>query len=85
MVKPQHYSSELMVLPHGELDDESSTMSAQGQLEEKTQGRVYSKEFGADIFRERCESNDLMDDMWLLKRANPIFDSDDDEDDGTCD
>jgi hypothetical protein len=85
MVKPQHYAPEIMVLPHGELDDESSTMSALGHLEEKTQGQPCTEEFVTAIFRERSVSDEILDDMWLLKRANPVFDSEDDEDDETCD
>lgn len=83
MVKPQHYAPELMVLPHGELDDESSTMSAQGQFDGKTYGQRISEEFAAGIFREQSDTNELLDDLWLLKRANPVFDPDD-EDDGNC-
>jgi hypothetical protein len=84
MVKPQHYAPELMVLAHEALEEESSTMSVQGQLEGKNQGQPYSDGFTAGIFRDRSDSNELLDDMWLLKRANPVFDSDDDEDNVSC-
>ena len=80
MFKAQHYTPELMISSQGELDDESSTMSAQGKLEEKNQVQRYTNEIDMGIFRERSDANELMDDLWLIKRANPVFDSDDDDD-----
>eukprot|EP00934_Nitzschia_sp_Nitz4_P005875 Nitzschia sp. Nitz4//scaffold31_size150131//82442//83414//NITZ4_002835-RA/size150131-exonerate_est2genome-gene-0.58-mRNA-1//1//CDS//3329547680//5865//frame0 len=51
------------------LDKESRTPSLESEMEEPL----------PDIFRQRSELDEDDNDMFMLKRANPVYDSDDDE------
>jgi hypothetical protein len=81
MVKSPHQaqSSDFMIVPRGlHIDDESSTMSVQETGDEKNQVR---HSVVSDILRRRrMDTNDQdLEDLWVIQRANPVFDSRDED------
>jgi hypothetical protein len=56
-------------------DEDSSTVAAHEHIDAKSQGFLN----GSEIFRRRMDASDeILEQFWIINRANPIVESEDD-------